>query len=142
MPLCCEAGLKTGGAIAVIARPRFGAIQIAAPASRVRVLNFQKLEVLLPVWALFRQRRPAVTNLNPLYAPILELASLAHISKVFVAGDRSSPQRPILDRTFKRLRLSGLHFCGNEISHGDDCSAENEKGLLFSGLVIADRLVS
>src|SRR5438128_12521251 len=92
-PLCCQAGFETGGAIAVVARPRFGAIQIATAASRVRVLDLQQREVFFPIRAFFRERSPAVANLNQLHPALLELASLSHISEVFVAGYLPSPQR-------------------------------------------------
>ena len=121
MPFCCKAGFKTGGAVTVVARPRFGAIQIATAASRVRVLDFQELEVFFPIRAFLREWRPAVANLNPLHSTILELACLSHISEVFIAGDRPFPQGSVFDRSVKLPRLSGLHFCSHEISHENDC---------------------
>src|SRR5262247_575177 len=63
--LAGEPLFQTGRAIAVIARPAFGAIQVAAAASCMRILHLQQVEILFPVRTFFSKRRGTVTNLNP-----------------------------------------------------------------------------
>jgi len=108
---------EAGCAIAVVAGPVLGTVQIATSTARVRVLNFHEVEILLPVRALFLQRRGAIADLDPLHGSILELPRLRHVSKVFIPRDRSSAERAVLDRAVERLFLARLHFGGDEISH-------------------------
>jgi hypothetical protein len=56
----------------------------------MRVLNFQKIEILFPVRTLFLKRRRTIADLNPLYGSVIEFTGLRHISEVFISGDRPS----------------------------------------------------
>ena len=56
-PFRGEAGFQPDRAVAVVAGPALRAVQIAAAASRVRVLDFQEIEIFFPVWTLFGERR-------------------------------------------------------------------------------------
>src|SRR6185295_3371512 len=91
-----EAGLAAGGAVAVTAGPRLGAVQIAAPAARMRVLDLLENEMLFPVLAFLGQRGRAVTHFNPLHAPVVQLTRLPHVARVFVAGDRALAERALV----------------------------------------------
>src|SRR5436309_10831193 len=115
--LCREALFQAHRAIAILAGPVFGSVQVAAAASRMRVLNFQQLEILFPVWTLFREGCRAVTDLNPLDAAVGEFASPFHIAAILVSCNRSLSKRAVIDRAIERFCFTGLHFCGNEISH-------------------------
>ena len=53
VPFGSEARLEPCSAIAIVAGPVLGAIQIAAAAARMSVLNFHQFEILFPVWTLF-----------------------------------------------------------------------------------------
>src|ERR1700730_6278288 len=57
--------LQLRRAIAIAAGPRLGAIFMAAIAARVRVLHHEKLEIFLPIRALFFERRSAEARLHP-----------------------------------------------------------------------------
>ena len=105
-------------AIAVAARPGLGSIEVAAPASRVRVLNLEQLEIFFPVWTLFRERGRAVADFNPLDPAVLKLARLLHISLVFISRDGPSAQRAVLDSAIESFGFPRFHFGGDEISHG------------------------
>ena len=84
-------------------------VQIAAAAARVRVLDLFEVEELLPVLALFGERRRAVADLDPLHAPVVELPRGVHVAEVFVAGDRAAAERAFVDRAARaRARFPGL----------------------------------
>src|SRR5438876_67261 len=108
---------ETIGAIAIPARPRFGAVRIAAAAPRVRVLHFGEHEVLLPVRTFFRERCRAVAHLDPLHASIVELTCVRHIADVLVPRDRSAAERAIVDRPFEQLSASTPDPSRNEVPH-------------------------
>jgi hypothetical protein len=82
-----EACLQAYGAIAVIAGPMFGSVPVAAAAPCVRVLDFQQVEIFLPVRTLFRERCGTVTDFNPLDAAVFHLASGLHVAKILIAGN-------------------------------------------------------
>src|SRR5262249_39080010 len=108
---------KASCAVAVIARPILGPVQIAAAAARVGILNLQELEILFPVRTLFLERREAVTNFNPLHRSILEFSGFPHVSQILVTCDISSPKRSIFDRVVEGLFLARSDFRSDEISH-------------------------
>src|SRR4051812_32919345 len=91
--LRCETSLESLAAVAVAAAPRLGAVEIAAAAARVRILNLVEREVRLPVVALFGERRGAVAHLDPLHAAIVELTGGVHVAEVLVAGHRAAAER-------------------------------------------------
>src|SRR5438874_102218 len=95
--LCGKARFKPGRAVAIVAGPALGAVQILAAAACVRVLNFQKFEMFFPIGTLFLKRRGTVTDLNPLQGPVVELAGFRHISEIFISGDRSSAERAVFN---------------------------------------------
>ena len=94
-------------------------VQILAAASRVSVLDLQKLEVFLPVRAFFGQGRRAVTHFNPLYRSVIELTGFLHVSKVFSARDGTAPERAVIDRLIESFFPAGFYFCGHEVAHGE-----------------------
>ena len=112
-----EPRFELRGAIAVPTRPRFGSVQVAAPAAGVGVLDFDEREKFFPVLALLSQRRRAIADLDPLHASILELACLVHVAEVFAACDGALAERPVLDGTLERLRVAGLDGGRDEVAH-------------------------
>src|SRR5262245_51620881 len=118
LALRLEPALEPIGAVAVAAGPRLGAVLIAAPASRVRVLHRKQLEVLFPVRTLFGQRRGAEAGLHPLDAPVRQFAGLGHVAKVFSAGHRAPPERAVLNGAAKRGEAARPEPGSDEISHG------------------------
>src|SRR5688572_27430789 len=118
LALRLEPALEPAGAVAVAAGPRLGAVLIAAPASRVRVLHRNQLEILFPVRALFGQRRGAEAGFHPLHAPIGQLAGLGHVAKVFSARHRAPSERTVLNGAAKRGEAARPEPGSNQISHG------------------------
>src|SRR5262249_16837035 len=104
-------------AIATAARPRFRAIDVAAAAARMRLLDFEEVKIFLPVGSLFSEWLVAIADLDPLHPAVFELARFSHVSEVFTARNRSPAQRSIENRTGKCFRSSGFYFCGNEVAH-------------------------
>jgi hypothetical protein len=113
----CKPGFKAGCAIAIVTGPAPGAIQILAAVARVRVLNLQEIEVLLPVRTFFLKRRGTVANCNPLNATILELTGFSHISEILISGHRASAKGSLLNGTVESFFLSGRYFRSYEIAH-------------------------
>ena len=50
--------------------------------------------MLLPMRALFGQRRETETYFHPLDPPVTELPRVRHVAQVFVAGDRPGSSEP------------------------------------------------
>src|SRR5262249_36612059 len=98
----CEPRFPTGRAVAVSTPPGLGSILIAATAARMRILDLLEIEVLGPVFTLFRQRCCTVADFHPLDATVCVLAGIGHVAKVLVAGNRSLAQRFVVDRSTKR----------------------------------------
>ena len=84
------------------------AVQVAAAAARVGVLHLLEIEVVLPVRALFGQRRRAVADFDPLHAPVLVDARLVHVAEVLVAGHRAGAERAVVDRPASASARPGL----------------------------------
>ena len=74
------------------------AVQVAAAAADVRVLDLLEGEVRLPVRAFLGERRRAVADLDPLHAAVVELARGIHVPEVFVAGHRAETERSVGNR--------------------------------------------
>ena len=117
-----KARFKTRRAITIIASPIFCAVQIAAAAPRVRVLNLQQVKVFFPIGAFFKKRRRTITNFDPLHGAVIKLPCFGHIPEIFVAGDRSSTERPFLNGLAERLCSTGFDFGGDKVSHASNCT--------------------
>src|SRR5437764_10767906 len=109
--------VEPGGAVAIAARPWLGAVQIAAAAARVGVLDSVEREIRLPVVALLGERRRAVADLDPLDAAVLELTRRRHVAQILAAGDGSASERLLFDRALERMLASGLHPRSDQIPH-------------------------
>lgn len=107
------------GAIAMAARPRFGAIFVPAILAIVRVPDAQQLKKFLPVRPFLRQRRGAETGFHPMCDTVLAGARLLHVVVIFVASNRTPAKRAVGDRLQQRLFPSGLHAGFNQITHGE-----------------------
>jgi hypothetical protein len=112
-----EARFEACRAIAVSARPRFGAIRIATPAARVRVLHFQQIKIFFPVGTFLGKRRRTVAHLDPLHTAVIELPRVGHVPEIFIAGDRSFSERSLVYRARQRICLSGFDTSRNKITH-------------------------
>ena len=93
---------------------------MAAPASRVRVLHAEEIEVGLPIRPLLGERRGTEAGLHPLDPTVRERAGLFHVVEILVAGDRTRPERAIFDSSIERLAATRLDAGGDEISHDFD----------------------
>src|SRR5262245_5614147 len=82
------------------------------------ILDLLQLEILLPVVALFGQRRRAEAGLHPLHAAIVQQPRRLHVVEIFVARDRTLAQTPFIDSRFERPGLARLQACCHEITHG------------------------
>ena len=115
--LASESLLEPCRAVAVAARPGLRAVQIAAAAARMRILDFFEDEVFLPVPALFGERRVAEAHFHPLHTPVVQFASDVHVAKVFGSSDGAGSERSVLDRLCKRAGSAGLHPRSDEVAH-------------------------
>jgi hypothetical protein len=111
--------LQPGGTVAFAASPGLAAIFVAAVAAGVGVLHFHQVEKLLPVGALLRERRRAIADLDPAGGAVVEQPGLAHVAKVFAAGDRAGAQSAAIDRFDERLLLTRSDACTHKISHNE-----------------------
>ena len=108
---------QTRGAVAILACPVLGAVEIAASAAGVSILYFLEIEILLPVRPFFLKRRWTVADFHPLERTVIQLPGFRHIAEVFISGDRTSAESSILNRLFQRRFPAGLDSGGDEISH-------------------------
>ena len=104
-------------AIAVAAGPQLCSVLVPAIASRVRILYAEQFEILLPVRALFRERRLAEASFHPDRSSGFVYARLAHVVQIFIAGDGATPERTVVDRADERTFLARFQLCFNEIPH-------------------------
>jgi hypothetical protein len=118
-----EARFEACRAITVSARPQLGAIRIATPAARVRVLHFQQIKILFPVGTLLGKRRRTVAHLDPLHTAVIELPRVGHVPEILIAGNRSFPEGSLVYGARQRICLSGFDTSRNKITHADDCTA-------------------
>ena len=86
---------KPLGAIAIIAGPVFGSVEIAAAASCVGVLHFKEVEIFLPIRAFFGERRGAIADFNPLDTPVIEQQkALAEVARYLTGRDTADEAEP------------------------------------------------
>ena len=85
-------------AIAVAAGPQLCSVLVPAIAPRVRILYAEQFEILLPVLALFGDRRIAEASFHPDRSSGFVHARLAHVVQIFVSGDGAAPERTAVDR--------------------------------------------
>src|SRR5436190_7478779 len=117
VPSLREPGLQLGRAVAVAARPRLFAGQVAAPAARVGVLHFLERQILLPVLPLLLERRRTEAHLDPSHPAVVISPRGVHVPDVFVAGNRAPAKRAVGDGVAQRLLLPWLDASGDEITH-------------------------
>ena len=108
---------EPGRAVAGRAGPRLFAGFVPALGAGVGVLHAEEVEVLLPVGPLFLERCLAEARLDPLHAPVGQLARLGHVAEILAAGHRSAPQRAAADGTRQRPPPARLHARRHEITH-------------------------
>src|SRR5882672_1000006 len=118
LPLLTEPLLESLRAVAADARPRFGAVRVAAGAPRVGVPDGVEVEELFPVRTLFGERCRAEAGLHPLHAAVRQLARMRHVAQVLVACHGAVAKRSVLDRAAQRVALSRPKASRDEISHG------------------------
>ena len=104
-------------AIAVAAGPKLCSVFMPAIAPRVRILYAEQFEILLPVPALFRERRLAEASFYPDRSFGFVHGRLAHVVQIFLAGDGAASERTVVDPADERTFLSGFQLCFNEIPH-------------------------
>src|SRR5207249_6968583 len=75
-----------------------------------------------PIGAFFKKRRRTITDFDPLHGAVIKLPCFGHIPEIFVAGDRSSAERPFLNGLAERLCSTGFDFGGDEVSHASNCT--------------------
>src|SRR5688572_18293203 len=61
-------------AVALAARPRFGAVFVPAIPARMRVFHLREFEILFPIRPLFRQGNGAKTYLDPTHGAVRRAA--------------------------------------------------------------------
>src|SRR6476659_5551795 len=110
-------------ASAVPTVPWFRTVLIFAAASVVGVLDARQLEILLPVWLFFEQRRGAVTNLHPAGGLVLADPRLFHVAQIFAFGDRALAEGSVFYGLEERCLAAGLDSGAYQVSH--DCSYFN-----------------
>ncbi len=104
-------------AIAVAAGPRLGAVFMPAIAPGMRVFDCEQLEILLPVWPLFLERRITETCFHPVRFALVVYTRRLHIVEIFIPGDGAAAKRPVIDRIAKFAILTGPEFCSYQITH-------------------------
>ena len=109
--------LEFGGAVAVIAGPRLGAVLIAALAAVVGVLHAGEIEIFFPVGPFLLKRSRAIADFDPARALIVTEARFAHVAEVFSLGERALAEGFIFDG-FEQVRFTaGFDTGTDEISH-------------------------
>jgi hypothetical protein len=115
-----ELFFEAARAIALRARPRFGAVQIAAVSTCVRIFDADQIEVFLPIRSLFLERDPAEANLHPMGGAVVSRARLLHIPEILVARDGAAAERAIFNRPEQSLLFARLHASFHQIAHGSN----------------------
>lgn len=104
---------QPGGAVAIAASPRLGAVQVAATAAIVRVFDLNKIKMFFPVGTLFLKRLRTKAGLNPTYGSVVHKPRLLHVAYILVAGDRTFAQRAVFNCFAKRLLVFFFEPCFN-----------------------------
>src|SRR5262245_14654908 len=112
-----KASFEPSCAIAIVTRPAFRAVQVAAAAACVGILNFQEIEILFPVRTFLIERCGTVADLHPLHPAVGQLTCFFHVPLVLISSDGASPERAIVDGTFESLFFAFFYFCCDEITH-------------------------
>ena len=79
--------------------------------------TLSSVKYVLPVLALFVQRRRAVADLDPLHAAVVELTRRLHVAQVLVAGDRARGRAFRRRSRVERGRAARLHPRGDQVAH-------------------------
>gem|GEM_PF-6709743 len=58
------------------------------------VRHTQQLKVFLPIRTLLGEWGRTETNFDPMYFFVIAAPSMVHVVEIFIAGDRTLPQRP------------------------------------------------
>jgi hypothetical protein len=106
------------GAVAIRARPRFGAVLVPAIFAVVRVLDAQQFKKFFPVRPFLRQWCVAKAGLDPVCDAIRADPRVLQIVNVFIAGNRALAERAIGDGLPQIFFASLFHAGFNEITHG------------------------
>ena len=113
----CKLLLQTAGAITIAAGPRLGPVFVAAILTIVCVFNFEQVEILLPVRAFLREWRGTKAGLNPMSISVDRQACVLHVMDIFVAGDRATSNRRVLNILEKCLFAARLKARFDEVTH-------------------------
>src|SRR5712691_7654234 len=112
-----ETRFEAGRAVAADTRPRLGAVQIAAAASRVPILHLLEVEVLFPVGPFFGEWGRAKACFHPAHAAVRIFARSGHVAEILVARNRSSTERFAADRVGQRRRFAAFHACRHQVAY-------------------------
>src|SRR5262249_54834493 len=77
--------------------------------------------------AFFRQRRRAETNLHPANGAIVIESGVFHVVEIFIPGDRTSTQCPLVNGSGERRGPSRLNACRNKGTHIGSISSNIEE---------------
>src|SRR5713101_634482 len=77
---------ELAGAVASAAGPGFGAVQVAATAAGVGILDSDQVKKLFPVGPFFLERHVAEADLDPADLALGAQAGLLHVAEILVAG--------------------------------------------------------
>jgi len=105
------------GAIAIAARPRFGAVFVPAIFSTVRIRDAQEFKKLFPVRPFFLQRCVAETRFHPVRDAILADARLLQVINIFVARDGTVAKRAVGDGLPEGVFFSRFDCGFDEVTH-------------------------
>jgi hypothetical protein len=106
--LLLQAFFQSLRAMAVGARPRFGAVFVPAILAVVRVPDAQQFKVFLPVRPFLGQGCGAKTGLDPVRDAVIAHACLLQVVNIFVTGNRALAKRAVGDGLQQALFTSGF----------------------------------
>lgn len=119
-------------AIASAACPWVLAVQVAAVFASVCVLNAEHFKIFFPIGTFLGEWCWAKANLYPTDHASLIDASVLHVLKIFVAGDRALSQRPFINGPHQSTCVPRFHACFNEVAHATG-NVTLEKGTVTTG---------
>ena len=117
--------LELSGAGAFRTGPRFCPVLMTTITPSMGIFDGEQFEVFFPVGPFLRERRVAKTNLHPPRGAVGREARLLHVVQIFVAGDRTTSQRPRAHCLEQPLFAAGLNTRFDEISHGGESSGSH-----------------